>query len=293
MSKADALDFLLGQSSRSPRFVDIGARWGVESRWSALGGKASIIGFEPDAEECARLNASAPPNTRYVNTALAEIAGERELYLTVEPACSSLYPSIKTLYEEFVGLEVTRPAGMRRVACRRLDDALADLGVASVDAMKLDTQGSELSILRGATNALRTCSLIDVEVEFNPIYEGQALFFEIDEFLRCNGFVLWRLDNLVHYSAEPIAEARSEFKIVVAGEPPARVERGNGQLFWGQAYYVRADFPRTGIARLATDVAAVGALTVGLYGFWDLAFDIIRKTGDVALLANVQQRLAA
>lgn len=71
-----------------------------------------------------------------------------------------------------------------------MDAALAEtLGERTVDAIKLDTQGSELDILRGASRALSSCTLIEIEVEFNPIYEGQNLFCDVDRFLRDRGFV--------------------------------------------------------------------------------------------------------
>ena len=64
--------------------------------------------------------------------------------------------------------------------------------------MKLDTQGSELDILRGAVRAWDVRHL-EVEVAFNEIGDGAPLFGEVDSFLRANGFALWRLRDLVHY----------------------------------------------------------------------------------------------
>jgi Methyltransferase FkbM domain len=60
---------------------------------------------------------------------------------------------------------------------------LCQNNINNVDAIKLDTQGSELDILRGATHVLPTVSLIDIEVEFNELYDGQPLFCDVDRFL--------------------------------------------------------------------------------------------------------------
>jgi Methyltransferase FkbM domain len=72
--------------------------------------------------------------------------------------------------------------------------------VSRIDFIKLDTQGSELEILQGGVRALAGVRCVEVEVEFNPIYRGQPLFYEVDAFMRGQGFVLWKLTNLVHYA---------------------------------------------------------------------------------------------
>jgi hypothetical protein len=58
------------------------------------------------------------------------------------------------------------------------------------EALKLDVQGLELAVLRGAGAALDRVLLVESEVEFNLLYERQPLFGEIDEFLRQRGFFL-------------------------------------------------------------------------------------------------------
>ncbi len=70
-----------------------------------------------------------------------------------------------------------------------------------MDAIKVDTQGSELEILEGAKETLRSVNLIEIEVTFNPKYDGQPLFAEVDQFLRSQGFVLWKFSSETHYSS--------------------------------------------------------------------------------------------
>ena len=82
-----------------------------------------------------------------------------------------------------------------------LDEWRAANGGERVDVVKIDTQGSELQVLEGAADALATVRAVEVEVEFNPLYEGVCLFGDIDRFLRSHGFVLWRLRDLAHYAA--------------------------------------------------------------------------------------------
>lgn len=291
MSQA-ALDTLLSALTGPLTLVDVGARWGVHGRWAALGDHAHIIGFDPDPEECERLAATGPANVRYVPLGLAETEGLRTLYVTKQPACSSLYEPIPALVTHYPALAEVVTTHTVEIPCRPLDAALRDLDVAHVSAIKLDTQGSELDILKGGIEALTHCALIDVEVEFNPIYSGQNLFCDVDRFLRDQGFVLWRLETLAHYPVENVPTAHAQMLLHADPAPQAVAQVSNGQLFWAQAQYVRASYPRTGAESMARDEAIPAAVLAGVYGFWDLSLELVRKTGDVALLATLHEALA-
>jgi FkbM family methyltransferase len=289
-----ALALLFGHCRDRITLVDVGARWGAHDRWDSLGNLADIVCFEPDREECERLQASRAPNTRYLPIGLSDSGGERDLFVTVEPGCSSNFEPIPALYEHYPSLGIIRPLRKTRMLCRRLDDVLAEHGVSQVAALKLDTQGSELLILKGAERTLAKCSLIDIEVEFNPLYQQQALFCDVDRFLRDRGFVLWRLENLFHYSTESLPAAESMMEIVGTPAPaPRTVARiPNGQVFWAQAQYVRKEYPRAGADYMESSEAIVPAILAGTYGWWDLALELVRKTGDRALSDDLRATLA-
>jgi hypothetical protein len=74
---------------------------------------------------------------------------------------------------------------------------------------------------------------------------------------------------------------------MVAFSPPQEINnhvvRG-GQIFWGQAQYVRATFPRTSSSRIPEDIALRAAAVVGCAGLWDLALEILSKSN--AMLAG-------
>jgi hypothetical protein len=74
-----------------------------------------------------------------------------------------------------------------------LDSQLLKNNIGSVDFIKIDTQGSELLILKGGENTLKNIIGLEVEVEFVPIYENQPLFTDVDEFIKGFGFTLFDL----------------------------------------------------------------------------------------------------
>jgi hypothetical protein len=58
------------------------------------------------------------------------------------------------------------------------------------DVIKIDTQGYELEILCGGERTIASAFLIELEVEFNPLYKQQPLFGDLDAHLRSRGFGL-------------------------------------------------------------------------------------------------------
>jgi FkbM family methyltransferase len=59
--------------------------------------------------------------------------------------------------------------------------------------LKIDVQGFEEQVLRGATKILPKLVGLQVELSFLPIYEGQKLFPEMFSFISDMGFVLHRM----------------------------------------------------------------------------------------------------
>jgi len=245
--------------------LDVGCRWGFAQKFVAAKDQFHIFGFDPDTEECERLEKYyGDASITLLPMALAHVAGLRTLFVTQEPACSSLFQPDPALTENYPALACARQVSTKEIETTTLDLWAAQSKVAIVDYIKIDTQGSELEILQGGIGVLQTVRCLEVEVEFNPIYLGQAVFSDVDSFLRSQNFVLWKLSNHVHYSHDgapdrPIAEE----KIFYDGAQAVKHTVYGGQLYWANAHYVKKDvlstFPRPA-HEVGSDIALFNAL---------------------------------
>lgn len=270
----------LAAELESPLIVlDVGCRWGFEEKWRSLGPHVRLIGFDADAVECQTLSERAGEGAvQYVAAALGASPGPATLYLTREPACSSLYPPDPELIETRKKLECTALVSTTRVDLTTLDAWAAEAGVHRVDLIKLDTQGSELDILRGAQRLLGSVRVLEIEVELNPVYQGQPLFGDVDRFLREHGFVLWRLGHLVHYGLpDGLSEMTVEDRQFFDSQSVVFQGRG-GQLFWAHAFYVRREMA-SGPYRSGRETALRDACMAKALGFDDLAVWVWRQGG--------------
>ncbi len=218
--------------------VDVGARWGAADSWYRLRPLARLIGFEPDAAECAPTTAKPSTSERFVPVALGAEKGRRTLYVTREPGCSSLYEPDPGFARRYPLLDVVTVERTIEIDVGRLDEWSQQEGIQAIDFMKLDVQGAELDVLRGAGALLDGVLGFEAEVEFFPIYRGQCLFGDIDVFARAHGFSLWRLGNLVHY-AERHRDQLHRAETAVYDGVSSRSAAGAGRLAWGHALYLR------------------------------------------------------
>lgn len=169
--------------------VDIGAAGGLQDRWKPFSGFVDLVAVEPDPrakESIEKLESTSLRSLHRVNSPLASTHRELNFYLCKHPRQSSvLKPNGKHFakYNDGHKWNVEKVENMSAIT---LDSALASK--IQPDFLKLDTQGSELDILQGATATLRSCLGIEVEVEFREMYQSQPLFGDVSKFLIDNEF---------------------------------------------------------------------------------------------------------
>lgn len=275
--------------------IDAGARWGADAAFTVLKDHATVYCFDPDAAECARLQAlETTGSIHYVPLALSSDGRRLGLHVTREPACSSIYPPDPGLHANYPGLGIIEAVSKEYFDSVSVDSYLGARDCGALAWLKLDTQGSELDILQGSVGHLSTVCMIDVEVEFNPLYVGQPVFSDVDRFLRAHGFALWRLPLLAHYATTDLAEAGTPIRINSSPRDQMQTTHpGNGQLFWAQAHYVRADCLPASSSVPETQQALKTAVIASAYGYWDLTLLALAKCPGTSEHATAMQALLA
>jgi FkbM family methyltransferase len=156
-----------------------------------------ILAFEPIPVEAATFRKvhGGVPHVALIESALGETTGLAILHLSKSADSSSLLPIGRRQAELF---RDTVEVGTIEVPVQRLDDLVVHWTGRSRQLLKLDVQGFELNVLRGAVGALRDCAYIYAECSEVVLYEGQALRAEVEAFLHEHGFARLGEFNLQH-----------------------------------------------------------------------------------------------
>jgi FkbM family methyltransferase len=170
--------------------VDIGANVGqFASLARSAFPRAHIVCFEPLPDCVARLQRRFRNDDRFraFPVAVGSEAAEREIFRSAYSPSSSFLQVEKRLRDAFPSAAATVPV---RVKVERLDAVLEPLRLDGPLLLKIDAQGTELEVLRGARRTLERCSLILLEVSLRRLYVGEPLFAEVHQHLVANGFSL-------------------------------------------------------------------------------------------------------
>ena len=245
--------------------VDVGAAGGLHDRWSHLKTSINSILFEPDPEEFKKLKLDQNNTSLVINSALSDQNKEVRFHVCKWQEVSSIYkPNLKVLskYQDADRFTVSKVITLQADS---LNNLLEKERVTEVDFIKIDTQGSELEILQGASNFLDGIIGLEVEVEFIKIYQDQPLFPEVDRFIESHGFSL-------------IDMKRTFWKRKNADDGSNK-----GQLVYADALYLKEPEQVMKSANLSKEKIIKSINLYLVYGYVDLAISLL----ELARLDNV------
>ncbi len=162
-------------------FVDVGANKGDFSLIAArtTGPEGRVIAFEPSPENAGWTRKSVElngyPNVELLELALSDSEGEAQLHLGRWSGWHSLVP--RQVDQETI-----------TVRMRTLDAVLAERGSPAVDMLKIDVEGAELAVLRGARRTLAQEHGLWILLDVHPDREVDPA--EVAQVLRAQGFEL-------------------------------------------------------------------------------------------------------
>ena len=174
--------------------LDVGANEGqyaLELR--KLGFTGRIVSFEPIREVGQRLQANLGQDRQWEfrPMALGSMDGTARIQVGAESATSSLLKPSDYLVERASHARSVRDEEVR---VARLDTVFEDAWRSRRIWLKLDTQGFEMEVLRGATTSLGAIEILQLELSLRPLYVGEPGFMEVSQWLTERGLELVGLE---------------------------------------------------------------------------------------------------
>ncbi len=180
-----------------PVILDIGAHVGSESVAIRSAFPDSVVyAFEPSRESFVKLSGTAEitPGLKPIHAAVSDHEGEAVISIARNPELNSLLAmSAQGVRQWGASAETVE---RERVRVRTLDAWAEETGVARIDAMKIDVQGAELRVLRGAERVLKNVAAVYAEALIAELYDGCATLSDIDIHLRERGFVFHQIHSM-------------------------------------------------------------------------------------------------
>ena len=178
--------------------IDIGANTGqfAESLYD-FGYQGKVISFEPGLEAHKVLSKRAKNHSGWTVAepcAIGAEAGELELNVSKNSVFSSLLKIKKDHAEQKSDSKTVRT---EKVNVYPLDQIIGQY----IDSephhilLKIDTQGYEKEVIRGAQETLKKARAIKIEIPLFPIYENTGFtFYDILDFLKSEDFHPWNFE---------------------------------------------------------------------------------------------------
>jgi FkbM family methyltransferase len=172
--------------------LDVGANIGQYGRdLRSHGFSGDIVSFEPVSSAFARLSAAAAGDPAWTvhNLALGEVSARATIHVTSNVASSSLLPMLERGRALAPDVAVT--------ADEQVEIAVLDEIALPREApilLKLDVQGYEDRVLRGASRTLGRVELVECELSVVEFYDGQPTLNTMLSLLASLGFDLVDLE---------------------------------------------------------------------------------------------------
>lgn len=259
-------------------YVDVGARGGAQTHCDPVAELASVMLFEPDVSCIEELKASL--GARWKQTAIEPVglgarSGPATLHLCAHGVNHSLF-AVNPAFRDRYGVKSLADAGTASIELATLDEVLFARHAADPqwgEFLKLDAQGAEIDILKGAARTLSERTVVVVaEFSFIEIYRDQPLFSQLESFLADQGFTFYGFHSLQGWSRKFLDK---------------RAARGRERLCFGDAVFFRDPLPSSARPQALTlrqwQTLYLAAL---LLEFYDFAIEIATEAPFAAVEAD-------
>lgn len=195
----DPFAYLYKWFDRTPKGVfQVGANSGQEVKYFATHGIKAGIFVEPLPDAFQKLKEASSSHSGYfpVNAVCMDVAGKTcDFYVSSGGGASS--STLKPTGHLALHPEVKFDSQPMTLRSTTVDQIVADFKangradvIAPIDLLYLDTQGAELSVLKGAEELLKQVLYVFTEVGYGGLYENAVGYKELTDYLDSKGFSL-------------------------------------------------------------------------------------------------------
>jgi FkbM family methyltransferase len=154
---------------------------------------AKVYSFEANPKQIPLMEQNAKKNAcdiSIINNAVSESNSKIDFYYSGEgnPGASSIYQMSKS--EEAIEHTLSHTQEKMSVESIRLETWMNKEGINKIDLLMLDTQGSELDVLKSLGKKIKNVNHIILEGQYVALYEDTPLIYEINDYLINEGFTL-------------------------------------------------------------------------------------------------------
>lgn len=194
--------------------VDVGASYYPHAKWLQFlnASHTQWLAVEPNEANIDYVKSwTWPSQVSACTTGLSREGGIQTLYVTNVDTGSSLLPPEITpsMQHRIAHLDYFFPVTERRIETLTLPQALDGLSASAPIFVKLDTQGTELSILQGAQHLFDARRIVGIEMESTllaqPLMKNSGKFWQASEYLEQQGFELLHIKPIAAVARSPRA----------------------------------------------------------------------------------------
>jgi FkbM family methyltransferase len=166
----------------------------VSVNYSRLLPKATIFSFEPFMDSYNLLLSKAQMNKKIkpFNFALSDVSGNQVLHVNSHTATNSFYETTLEADQIWGNENLLTLSHKTEIKTKTIDEISMEFGLNTIDILKIDTQGTEIRVLKGAKRMLseKKILIIYLEILIKETYNGQGTLDEIHKMLIDNNYEL-------------------------------------------------------------------------------------------------------
>ena len=171
--------------------IDVGVNFGTPELYPCFEGK-TVICVDPVDTHFEAIQRNYPAiDFIFINAAAGKKRARSSLNIAAESGHNSLHERSSQPRD---GIKLLS-SPVQKVEIRKLDKLVTDVGLRNQGTLKIDVEGHEMEVLRGARRTLKKVTTVIVELSIRDLYEHSYKFVDVLRFLDRHGFRLYEILN--------------------------------------------------------------------------------------------------